>query len=271
MQVSRGHLRCTPAQPEPAEQGIIQAPDSLRLLSFNLQAGIRTCAYHQYLTRCWKHLLPHAERDLNLALAGNLLHDFDIVALQEVDGGSLRTGRLNQVQQLASQAGFNYWYQQLNRNLAPFAQHSNGLLSRLRPELIEDHALPGPRGRGAILARFQLGNSPVAIIMMHLALGRKARNLQLGYIRELTSDFRHFVLMGDMNAQTDDLLLNSPLSNLGLSNAQLEATFPSWKPARCLDHILLSPELEASQGRVVPYPLSDHLPVATEIRLSNPC
>lgn len=269
MSVSRGYLRNL--QPASPEHGL-HAPGAgqiLRLLSFNVQVGIRTSAYHQYLTRCWKHLLPHRERQSNLALTSDLLQDFDIVALQEVDGGSLRTWRQNQVEQLASQAGFNYWYQQLNRDLAPFAQHSNGLLSRFTPSQIEDHALPGPKGRGAILVRYGEGPSSLAIIMMHLALGSRVRNLQLGYIRELASDYRHCVLMGDMNTHTDDLLYRSPLRGLDLSAAQTCATFPSWKPARCLDHILLSPELEASHSRVVAYPLSDHLPVATEIRLPD--
>ncbi|MDX1464752.1 MAG: EEP domain-containing protein, partial [Halomonas sp.] len=31
----------------------------LKLLTFNLQVGIQTSAYHHYLTRSWQHLLPH--------------------------------------------------------------------------------------------------------------------------------------------------------------------------------------------------------------------
>ncbi len=266
MAVSSGFLRNRQAGAEPSLQDAPGAGQTLRLLSFNVQVGIRTTAYHQYLTRCWKHLLPHRERAANLDRTSQLLQEFDIVALQEVDGGSLRTNRQNQVRQLASQAGFPYWYQQLNRNLAPFAQHSNGLLSRFSPSLIEDHALPGPKGRGAILVRY---GDDLAIIMMHLALGSRIRNLQLGYICELASEYRHCVLMGDMNTHIDDLLYRSPLRDLELNAAQTAATFPSWKPARCLDHILLSPGLEARHSRVVSCPLSDHLPVATEIRLPD--
>jgi len=241
----------------------------LRLLSFNIQVGISTERYRHYLTRSWQHLLPHMGRAGNLQKIGSLLNDFDLVALQEADGGSLRSGYVNQVEHLAHLGAFPYWYQQLNRNLGRFAQHSNGVLSRLKPQLIEDHPLPGPAGRGAILVRFGDGEDALVVVMMHLALGSKTRARQLAYIRELIGGYRHQVLMGDMNTHATDLLQHSPLRDLGLVAPQVEATFPSWRPQRCLDHILLSPSLTLERVEVLSQPISDHLPVAVEIRLPD--
>ena len=241
----------------------------LRLLSFNIQVGISTERYRHYLTRGWQHLLPHIGRANNLQKIGSLLNDFDLVALQEVDGGSMRSGYVNQVEHLAQLGAFPYWYQQLNRNLGRFAQHSNGVLSRLKPHLLEDHPLPGPAGRGAILVRFGEGPDALVVVMMHLALGAKTRALQLAYIRELIGGYRHQVLMGDMNTHANDLLDRSALRDLGLVAPQVEATFPSWRPQRCLDHILLSPTLTLERVEVLAQPISDHLPVAVEIRLPD--
>jgi len=241
----------------------------LRLLSFNIQVGISTERYRHYLTRSWQHLLPHTGRAGNLQKIGDLLSDFDLVALQEVDGGRLRSGYVNPVEHLAHLGGFPYWYQQLNRNLGRFAQHSNGVLSRLKPQLLEDHPLPGPAGRGAILVRFGEGEDALIVVMMHLALGAKTRARQLAYIRELIGGYRHQVLMGDMNTHANDLLDHSPLRDLGLIAPQVEATFPSWRPQRCLDHILLSPSLTLERVEVLAQPISDHLPVAVEIRLPD--
>ncbi|TBV01117.1 endonuclease/exonuclease/phosphatase family protein [Phytopseudomonas dryadis] len=241
----------------------------LRLLSFNIQVGISTERYHHYLTRSWQHLLPHNGRAGNLQRIGHLLGDYDLVALQEADGGSMRSGFINQIEHLARLGAFPYWYQQLNRNLGRFAQHSNGLLSRLRPTLLEDHPLPGPAGRGAILLRIGEGDDAIAVVMMHLALGPRTRTLQLAYIRELIGGYRHQILMGDMNTHARDLLEHSPLRDLGLLAPQIEATFPSWRPQRCLDHILLSPCLELERFEVLAQPISDHLPVAVEIRLPD--
>ncbi|CAB5594989.1 endonuclease [Pseudomonas putida] len=258
-QVNEHHLQA-PGLPEDGR---------LRLLSFNIQVGISTERYRHYVTRSWQHLLPHNGRAGNLQKIGQLLGDFDLVALQEADGGSLRSGYVNQVEHLAHLGAFPYWYQQLNRNLGRFAQHSNGVLSRLKPHLLEDHPLPGPAGRGAILVRFGEGEDALIVVMMHLALGAKTRTLQLGYIRELIGGYRHQVLMGDMNTHATDLLEHSPLRDLGLIAPQVEATFPSWRPQRCLDHILLSPSLTLERVEVLAQPISDHLPVAVEIRLPD--
>ena len=88
-------------------------------------------------------------------------------------------------------------------------------------------------------------------------------------MRELLQDYRHYVLMGDLNTQVDELLYRSPLRSLGLQAPQLAATFPSWKPQRCLDHILLSDNLQVAHSSVLGLPLSDHLPVATELILPS--
>ncbi|MBF8661213.1 endonuclease/exonuclease/phosphatase family protein [Pseudomonas putida] len=258
-QVNEHHLQA-PGLPEDGR---------LRLLSFNIQVGISTERYRHYLTRSWQHLLPHTGRASNLQKIGKLIGDFDLVALQEADGGSMRSGYVNQVEHLAQLGAFPYWYQQLNRNLGRFAQHSNGVLSRLKPHQLEDHPLPGPAGRGAILVRFGEGEDALIVVMMHLALGAKTRALQLAYIRELIGGYRHQVLMGDMNTHATDLLEHSPLRDLGLIAPQVEATFPSWRPQRCLDHILLSPSLTLERVEVLAQPISDHLPVAVEIRLPD--
>ncbi|MCY1497504.1 hypothetical protein D9M68_314670 [compost metagenome] len=115
--------------------------------------------------------------------------------------------------------------------------------------------------------RFGKGPGALAVVMMHLSLGARTRTRQLAYIRELVAGYRHLVLMGDMNTHANDLLERSPLRDLGLLAPQVEATFPSWRPQRCLDHILLSPSLTLERVAVLSQPISDHLPVAVDIRL----
>ena len=116
--------------------------------------------------------------------------------------------------------------------------------------------------------RFGEGADALVVVMMHLALGARTRTRQLAYIRELIGDYRHQVLMGDMNTHAVDLLENSPLRDLGLMAPQVEATFPSW-PQRNLDHILLSSDLALERVDVLDQPISDHLPVSVEIRLPD--
>jgi endonuclease/exonuclease/phosphatase family metal-dependent hydrolase len=44
-------------------------------------------------------------------------------------------------------------------------------------------------------------------------------------------------------------------------------TFPSWKPRRALDHILVSPEIRIEKVWTLPQAFSDHLALAAEIQL----
>ncbi|WP_062260073.1 endonuclease/exonuclease/phosphatase family protein [Endozoicomonas arenosclerae] len=246
-----------------------QKPGHIRLLSFNIQVGINTQQYRHYLTRSWQHLLPNSRRSRTLDQIAAVLPDFDLVALQEADGGSLRTGFINQTEYLALKGQFPYWYHQLNRNLGKLAQHSNGLLSRYKPTILEDHKLPGLiPGRGAIVAQFGEAQDPLVVVMMHLALSQRARNIQLSYIRDLVRAYNHVVLMGDMNTHAEQLLNDSPLKGTDLHAVHSDLnTFPSWRPSRSLDHILVSPSLKVHQVGVLNLPISDHLPVAVEVEV----
>ncbi len=253
----------------PAFERKARRQQSLKLLSFNIQVGIHTHGVHHYITRGWQHLLPHPGRHRNLDNISQVIHDYDVVALQEVDGGSFRSGFINQVHYLARAAHFPYWYQQLNRDLGKLAQHSNGLLSRLRPRVLEDHRLPGLLpGRGAITARFGEGDHALLLIMLHLSLGSRSRHRQLTYIRKIIGEHRSVILMGDLNCHLDRLLNHPALKDVGLQSPQThQPTYPSWRPVHALDHILVSDNLRVLRTQVLDMTISDHRPVALEIEI----
>ena len=204
----------------------------IKLLSYNVQGGIYSRQYSDYVTNSWKHVLPHPERLINLTRIAQLLQQFDVVGLQEVDAGSLRSANIDQIQYLARQGGFPYWYRQINRDLGPFAQHSNGLLSRLRPGPVTEHKLPGLPGRGAVVVEFPLADGEkLAIGIVHLALGWRARKRQLGYLAGLAEEFPLLVLMGDFNCGCDSRSLRAMVRRTGMHGLDCTLkTFPSWRP-----------------------------------------
>jgi endonuclease/exonuclease/phosphatase family metal-dependent hydrolase len=243
---------------------------SLKLLSFNIQTGVETQDFHEYFTKSWKHLLPLKERISNLNRIAELVQDFDIVGLQEVDSGSLRTGFLDQTEYLAHRARFPYWYRQVNRSLGKIAQHSNGVLSRIRPLSVDEHRLPGLRGRGAMLVELPTNHEPLLVCIMHLALGKRARRLQLAYISELVGEYSQLIVMGDFNCGTDSRELLDLVDNTHLQLPVCQQkTFPSWRPNRKFDHILISESLRLKQTRVLEHTHSDHLPVFVEVSLPD--
>lgn len=240
-------------------------------MSYNIQVGIATKRPHQYLTHSWKHVLPHTQRLANLDRVARLLGDFDLVGLQEVDAGSMRSNYINLAEYLAVRAGFPYWYHQVNRNMGRIAKHSNGLLSRYHPVEVKDIPLPGLiPGRNAIMARFGTKEEPLAVFMLHLALSRRARMRQLGMISEMVNDFKHVILMGDMNCRTGSPEMNLLFKQTHLREPLEETlTFPSWRPAHHIDHILVSPELKVQTVNALHHAYSDHLPIVMELALPD--
>jgi len=247
--------------------------DRLRLLTYNIQAGNAVERYRHYVTRGLQHLLPHPEKAENLETIARLLAGFDLVGLQEVDDGSLRTGFVNQTQFLAERAGFPFWSHQANRDLAKIARSCNSLLSRLRPTVVHDYKLPGRiPGRGALVAQYGEGDDALTLVIVHLSLGRQSRLQQLSFLREIIQSHRHIVLMGDLNTSGESLELKEFLAATDLQQCYDSLpTYPSWRPHRALDHVLLGAGLTMRSVEALDVPHSDHLPLAMEIQLPAAC
>lgn len=244
-------------------------PDRLRLMSYNIQVGIQTRYYHQYFTRGWRHVLPDTKRLPNLRRIADLIGEFDLVGLQELDAGSLRSGFVDQNAFLADTAAFPYRYQQTNRALGRFAQHSNGLLSRWQAHEVVEHRLPGRiPGRGALIVRLGRPGAELVVVLLHLALSQRARLSQLAYIAEQIIDSEHVIVMGDLNCHSRSSELETLCAQTGLREPLHDLpTYPSWRPARNIDHILVSPSLTVESAEVLDAPLSDHLPMTMDVRL----
>ncbi len=241
----------------------------IRALSFNIQVGMHTADYAHYLTGAWRHVLPSRGVRRNLDRIAELLSDYDCVGLQEVDAGSLRTAQLNQVEYLAAKAGFTHFEVAVNRNLAPLARHALAVLSRVPLHDVRHHLLPGRLpGRGALEVHLRLlGRPPLQWINTHLALGAADRQRQLDALAGLVKPESDCLLMGDLNCTPAELTAHAAIRRSGLTATHHAPTHPSWKPRRCLDHILLTPGLQASSAIVLEQRLSDHCPVSLTLKL----
>lgn len=243
----------------------------LRVLSYNIQAGISCSRYRHYVTHSWKHVLPFEGRQLNLDAIARFLSDFHIVGLQEVDAGSLRSNYINQTEYLARKADFANWYAQTNRNLGHLGKHSLGLLTRMKPWKVSGHRLPGLiPGRGAMLSWYGGKDSTLVVGVLHLSLGRKARYQQIEFLAQVVDEHPYVILLGDFNCRTDSAEFKVLLRETQLHSPEQELhTYPSWLPKRGLDHILVSPNLQLQSAEVIDFKYSDHLPIAVEIRLPD--
>jgi endonuclease/exonuclease/phosphatase family metal-dependent hydrolase len=241
----------------------------LRLLSCNILAGGSVQRYREYVTRSISAVLPGRSKMDNLDRLAEVLPQFDVIGLQEADAGSLRSGFLNQTQYLAEAAQFPYWTHQPNRRVSRLATSSNGLLARMHPDEVLDYPLPGRiPGRGALWVRFGEGANSLVVVIAHLSLGPTARARQLAFLAELLGEHPHAILMGDLNTPAHGKEFDLLYARTALMRPEhAPATFPSWRPTRAIDHILVSAGIEVEKRWALPHPVSDHLPIAASVRL----
>jgi len=242
---------------------------TIRLLSFNIQAGTSTARYHHYVTHSWRQVLPHTQRVENLDAIAELVAPYDMVALQEVDSGSLRSGFINQSRYLANHAGMPFWCHQSNRKVGTVAYAGNGFLSKFEPDSVEEYRLPGIiPGRGSLLVRYGRGENRLDVAIVHLALGKRARGQQLKFLTERLQDCANLIVMGDLNTQVDNPAIVEFREALNLiAPTRGLASFPSWQPQRAIDHILVNRHLGGGEADVLEISYSDHCPVTLEIKL----
>jgi len=261
-------MRAPEGSPDNQLESDLIAP-RLRILSYNIQSGLSTKRYSHYLTSGWKHLVPVPSRMQNLARIANLVSRYDLVGLQEVDAGSLRSGFLDQAHYLADRARFQHYYEQTNRRVGRISRHCNVLLSRIRPTGIGDHKLPGRlKGRGVLIARLGSDDpaSSLYVFVVHLALSRRGRERQLEYLARKIRNLPYVVVMGDMNCASNAAEMRKFRAEAGLVEPIPGLrTFPSWRPSQQLDHILVTPGIPVHAVEVLSYRYSDHLPIAMEI------
>lgn len=244
---------------------------TLKFLSFNIQAGTSTARYHHYVTHSWRQILPNNQRSENLDAISRLVSSYDMVGLQEVDSGSLRSGFINQSRYLATHGGMPFWCHQSNRKVGTVAYAGNGFLSRFEPDAVEEYRLPGAiPGRGSLVVHFGKDSDSLVVAVVHLALGKRARKQQLGFLSEQFEAYPRLVVMGDLNTQVNSRDVAAFCERLGLAGPTAElASYPSWQPQRAIDHILVSDGLTAAKARVLDVTFSDHCPVELELALPS--
>jgi len=259
-------VRRTVPHPDP-DKPALHGTQALKLLSANIQAGSSTRRYSDYATRSWSHVLPAGRKHSMLDTIAELAGRHDIVGLQESDPGSLRSGFTNQTHYLAERGGFDYWSHQPNRRMGSVASSANGLLSKFEPVEVIDHPLPGRiNGRGVLLATYGDGDDALTIAIAHLSLGVQSRRSQLSFIAELLHDHPHAVLMGDFNCTADCAEMGILYRDTRLQPPDCAVhTFPSWKPQRAIDHILIGDGMSCRDLQAMPAAFSDHLALSVEL------
>jgi endonuclease/exonuclease/phosphatase family metal-dependent hydrolase len=273
---SRWGRRRLPIDPHTAASG-----GTLRLLTLNVAHG-RKLATHQAL-------LSLATVRKNLEEIASVLRESraDVVALQEADGPSAWSGNFDHVATLAELCEHESCFRGVHNdfNLGRRAALASGtaLISRF-PMLATRSQRFGSSWRdtkGFVLATVPVPaweGLEVDIVSLHLEPFNPVIRRQ--QVRQLTDSLgdrnngagrqRPLVVLGDFNCSwSDEARQLRPLAReLGLRAYQPHRrapTYPSRRPWRRLDWILVSGDLEFAGYHTLPNPVSDHLGVVADL------
>jgi endonuclease/exonuclease/phosphatase family metal-dependent hydrolase len=211
----------------------------------------------------------------------------DVVALQELDVGRLRTGGIDQAHAIAQALGMHVHFHASLRVLKE--EYGNAILTHRPSRLVKAEALPGwvrrpnLEPRGALWASVQIGGTEVQVINTHLGLRRHERLAQIDTLLGphwlgQPACREPVILVGDFNATPRSRAYQHLASHLSDAQAQSglsrpKATFPSRLPMLRIDHVFVSRSIRVLRVETVRTPLariaSDHLPLLVEFQIAH--
>lgn len=156
----------------------------------------------------------------------------DVVAVQEVDSMTRRTGHTYALGEIAD--AMRYYASYAAAIDFDGGRYGIGILSRQRPLRIERRALPGrEEARAIIVAEFK----DYVFAATHLSLTEEDRMASLAIITEMARASRKpFIIAGDMNAEPGSTFIGELEKDFHICSKNAKS-WPADKPQACLDYI----------------------------------
>jgi endonuclease/exonuclease/phosphatase family metal-dependent hydrolase len=242
-----------------------QAPDSLRIISYNIH-----------------HANPPAKPgiiDIRAFVDVFKKYPADVIALQEVDVNTKRSGNINEAKMIADGLGMHFFF-------AKAIDYDGGyygvaLLSKFPLKDTQYIQLPmdtASKGEQRILAvatiTFHSGRS-IVIACTHLDHRKdpKSRELQVGTISAFAKKSSgSFVIAGDLNAEPGSGVIQLFSETFQRSCDTCPLTFPAIFPDRTIDYVGFkkSKRITVVSHQALPESYtSDHLPTRVVLRFEK--
>lgn len=200
----------------------------------------------------------------------------DLVALQEVDHNTKRSGGVDQAKELARLTAMQHVFgKAINHEGGEYGQ---AILSRWPISLHTVHALPQKPGREQRIALFAVIDGVRGLTFTTTHLDHQIEAIRVDQARALNEFFEKnrssvSILVGDFNAVPQSEPMQFLLKEWQDSAAAAAApTIPAEKPAKRIDYILFRPKAawHVVRSEVLEEPVaSDHRPVLSTLQLSN--
>ncbi len=204
-------------------------------------------------------------------------YDPDIIGLNELDLGALKTSFVDITSYLAHELNMHYYY-----GYTFYKHYGNALLSKYPIRVAEIIELPQAKQstepRSVIRAKFEINSEIWTIFITHLSTNKDDRLVQVPYIvAEIDKEieFERIVWLGDFNfdPNSKEYSLIGSSSSLRFidtyryvnKDAGYTGNFDdNFRPRRRIDYIMCSPDLKPKSSVIHCSISSDHCAVITE-------
>lgn len=200
--------------------------------------------------------------------------DPDIVGLIEIDIGSVRSGRINQVDAIADALGHfsayecKYGEESVNHFIPILRKQANAFLAA--PRITGERFHYFDQGIKKLIIELEL--EEVAIFLVHLSLKYRHRHFQLRHLYELVRQSKKPVIVaGDFNTfwGENEIFLFMKAAELRSANVDSIPSYPSRSPRMELDFILYGNGIEVTHFEMPTVSLSDHLPLICDFEMTG--
>ena len=226
---------------------------------------------------CIPYLATPAAPDYDAVAAVIKKGKADVVFLQEVDRFTTRSGKVDQLAELAKRTNmpFSYYGKTHDTFLVGGGELGIAFLSKYNLSDIKQTEYPAvagePSPRILIQATIRVNDRLVTVACTHLGLTQEVREVQVAdLINKLSASPYPVIFGGDLNALPESSIITSLLNNGFVKTNRLTTnTIESDKPTRQIDYIMYRPaeKLKVISHTVLPDAVSDHLAVVAVLEL----
>jgi len=195
--------------------------------------------------------------------------DADVLALQEVDVGVPRSGRVDQAAFVAAATGMEVVFGKASR-VGIVGRYGNALLAR--GAITDVEVVPLPRTarrhepRAAILASIAIGRRTISVCATHLSIRRPEVHDQLeAVMAALVARPGPLLLIGDLNLLPEEVAPVVERHGMTLAPAN-QPTFPRREPRIRIDHVAVR-GLTMAVPEVFATASSDHCALVVEVQI----
>jgi len=231
-----------------------------------LAGGIRPLRLMSYNT----HHSEGMDKVLDVNRICNIikLQNPDILALQELDSMTDRTGKVYQLAEMAKKTKLHATFASALHNYRG-GSYGNGILSKEKPLSVKRIALPGREQRILLVAEFK------DFVFACTHLDGLEENLAASHriILEESSNWnKPFFIAGDWNCRPDSRFIASMKENFKI--VTYENSVPFEHPTYCIDYIAVRDDKSqvstVCKWTVAGSNASDHCPVCAVVNLAIP-